>query len=113
MPQCAVNVCKITTQEAKNSDICISFHTFPKESSKRSKWVKFCGLIKDPGTSLYVCSQHFTSDDFVFNASIRKSLTGAHRNSLVRGGKISLSSTKKRNANYSFSLHSYSGIVMR
>ncbi|XP_062556503.1 uncharacterized protein LOC134221318 [Armigeres subalbatus] len=84
MPRCAVNVCQITSGEAKKSENLISFHSFPKEPTKRAKWLKFCGIMKDPGTVLYVCSQHFNPDAFATNATIKRDLISCGRNILVK-----------------------------
>lgn len=84
MPRCAVNVCAISAEQAKNREVYISFHTFPKDPQRRAKWVKLCGLVRDPGTVLYVCSQHFAPDAFVTNATVKKTLMSTGRNILTK-----------------------------
>ncbi|XP_055634670.1 zinc finger protein 57-like isoform X2 [Toxorhynchites rutilus septentrionalis] len=83
MPRCAVNICRITSVQAKKDSIFVCFHTFPKDTKRRAKWLKFAGLRKDPGTSLYVCSQHFAPEAFVHNASTQRQLVNYGRNKLI------------------------------
>ena len=79
MPACVVNKCRITSAEAAKKDEIISFHGFPKETAMKARWLKFCGLAKDPGTTLYVCSQHFSRDMFVNDANIQNSVMSGSR----------------------------------
>nr|XP_029730011.1 uncharacterized protein LOC115267239 [Aedes albopictus] len=86
MPVCAVNICRISSTDAENRSEVVSFHCFPKEKTRRARWLKFCGLHNDTGKSLYICSQHFPRESFANNATIQKMLNpqGGARNLLIK-----------------------------
>lgn len=70
---CSVPVC---TCSAKKQPY-LSFHSFPVNGEVRRKWIQ--AIRRDEGPnfrikkgSTYVCSRHFTSDDFVLGISVRR-----------------------------------------
>lgn len=65
--KCKVLTCKNSQQKTKGDPLeKISYHRFPKDTNLRNEWIK--RVCKDKAFSenavYYVCSDHFTSDDF-------------------------------------------------
>lgn len=71
--RCTVAVCN--NSAAKTLDKDIIYHSFPKDANIRAVWIQRC---KRSGTwnpdSCYVCSVHFTTDDY--RRDLRNELLG-------------------------------------
>ncbi|XP_050064187.1 uncharacterized protein LOC126554958 [Aphis gossypii] len=64
---CAVATCTNYSGKIKTSGrIDLSFHRFPKDDTVAKKWQHLCkrGDVWNPKNA-YICSDHFTKDDFV------------------------------------------------
>ena len=63
-----ISCCAIGCKSRKNKNSSLSFHRFPREQSRRNKWIAALGRIKwQPNEYSYLCSAHFAggkkSDD--------------------------------------------------
>jgi len=64
--RCRVDSCRNSVKGTKHTDI--SFHKFPKNPHLRKVWIKF---TRKPGSwnpdNSYICSDHFSPDEFIRN----------------------------------------------
>ncbi|XP_028138629.2 peroxynitrite isomerase THAP4-like [Diabrotica virgifera virgifera] len=57
MPACKVKGCR-----SRSGIDNVKMNSFPKESERRTVWIKNIGLKQDPSKYAVVCEEHFTSD---------------------------------------------------
>lgn len=42
----------------------LKWHVFPKSSTRKSAWLRFCGLAESSPTPKHICSRHFPDDAY-------------------------------------------------
>ncbi|CAG4935263.1 unnamed protein product [Parnassius apollo] len=67
MGKCVVKECESRSQK-HNKSSGITFHTLPKDATRRKKWVEIIRLLRKetdwvPSKSTIICSKHFRDED--------------------------------------------------
>ena len=63
---CIVLRCKHSWSKSRNKTPPVTFHRVPKDLESRKKWLDSCSRTDLVArTSIFVCSDHFNSDDFM------------------------------------------------
>lgn len=88
MPWCVVIGCRNNLKATKRDGKNVSYHIFPKNSQRRSAWLKALHRpYRFNPDSSYVCSEHFLVDDFECNSLKEQLLNIKIKRQLKRTGK--------------------------
>lgn len=88
MPWCVVIGCRNNLKATRRAGKGVSYHIFPKNPQRRNAWIKILNRpFKLNADSSYVCSEHFTPDDFECNSLKEELLNIKVKKQLKKTGK--------------------------
>ncbi|KAJ8678597.1 hypothetical protein QAD02_014384 [Eretmocerus hayati] len=69
-----VYTCSVPFCGRKMSDRSLIFHTFPSRPELREQWIQKCGISKTLSSKSFICSSHFSKEDYIPTNGSRKLL---------------------------------------